>query len=52
MAESGCDELTPAPESGSKRMLEINRKRVDLEHVLEIVARFAATTFRSRSAPS
>ncbi len=37
MARSGCDELILAPESGSPRVLEINRKRIDLENVLEVV---------------
>lgn len=37
MAEAGCDELILAPESGSSRVLEINRKRIDLEGVLEVV---------------
>ena len=37
MAQAGCDELILAPESGSKRVLEITRKRIDLENVLEVV---------------
>ena len=37
MAEAGCDEMILAPESGSKRVLEVTRKRIDLENVLEVV---------------
>lgn len=36
MARSGCDELILAPESGSERVLEITRKRIDREKVLEV----------------
>lgn len=32
--ETGCRNVTYAPESGSRRMLEIFDKRVDLDHVL------------------
>lgn len=36
MAQAGCDELILAPESGSKRVNEITRKRIDLENVLDV----------------
>lgn len=32
--ETGCRNITYAPENGSKRMLEIFDKRVDLDHIL------------------
>jgi radical SAM superfamily enzyme YgiQ (UPF0313 family) len=37
MARSGCDELILAPESGSRRVLQVTRKRIDLENVLDVV---------------
>lgn len=35
LSESGCTNITFAPESGSPRMLEIFDKRLDLDHILE-----------------
>ncbi len=36
MSQSGCKEIFLAPESGSERILEINRKRVDLKKLIEV----------------
>jgi len=36
--DTGCRNITYAPESGSQRMLEIYDKRIDLEHVLGSLA--------------
>lgn len=36
LSETGCKNITLAPESGSERMLEIFDKRVDLDHVLDV----------------
>jgi radical SAM superfamily enzyme YgiQ (UPF0313 family) len=37
MQQSGCDEILLAPESGSRRINGITRKRVNLDRVLEVV---------------
>jgi radical SAM superfamily enzyme YgiQ (UPF0313 family) len=36
MQRSGCDEIVLAPDSGSERIIAINRKRVDLDEVLAV----------------
>lgn len=34
LRDSGCRNVTYAPESGSRRMLEVMKKRVDLDHLM------------------
>ena len=37
MHDTGCRNITYAPESGSKRMLEVYDKKVDLDHILSSI---------------
>src|SRR5206468_3190721 len=36
LRETGCTNVTFAPESGSERMLEVMDKRADLSHILDL----------------
>ncbi|WP_421118020.1 B12-binding domain-containing radical SAM protein [Aquihabitans daechungensis] len=46
--DTGCRNITYAPESGSERMLEIFKKKVDLDHMLESLGEAHRIGLRTR----